>query len=97
VGTETHDGLHFFRVQVFLGGLNLDELRVELYTNPVQGGGSAVEAMIMGKPGVDSQGGRIYAAQVSAARPASDYTPRIIPYHANASVPLEVDQILWQH
>ena len=96
VGTETHDGLHFFRVQVFLGGLNPDELRVELYANPVQGGDSAVEVMIMGEP-VDSQGGRIYAAQVSATRPASDYTPRIIPYHANASVPLEVDQILWQH
>jgi len=38
----------------------------------------------------------IYSAQVSAARPASDYTARITPNHANASLPLEAEQVLWQ-
>jgi starch phosphorylase len=37
-----------------------------------------------------------YSAQVSATRSASDYTARITPYHANASLPLESEQILWQ-
>ena len=37
-----------------------------------------------------------YSAQVSATRASSDYTARIIPYHANVSVPLETGQILWQ-
>ena len=38
-----------------------------------------------------------YTAQVSATRPASDFTARIVPHHPNALVPLEADQIIWQH
>ena len=37
-----------------------------------------------------------YHAHVPADRPASDYTVRLIPRHAGASVPLEAPQILWQ-
>jgi starch phosphorylase len=48
------------------------------------------------EPRADSPGMFIYLAQVSASRPASDYTARIIPHHPNASVPLEARQILWQ-
>jgi starch phosphorylase len=38
----------------------------------------------------------VYIAQVPAARPASDYTPRIVPYHPDAAVPLEINRIQWQ-
>jgi starch phosphorylase len=44
----------------------------------------------------DSPGAFLFSAQVSAVRPASDYTVRIIAHHPNASVPLEAGQILWQ-
>jgi glycogen phosphorylase len=44
----------------------------------------------------DSEVALLYLTQVSASRPASDYTVRIIPYHANAPVPLEAREILWQ-
>jgi starch phosphorylase len=37
-----------------------------------------------------------YSAQVSASRPASDYTVRIVPHHSSALVPLEASQIIWQ-
>jgi glycogen phosphorylase len=37
----------------------------------------------------------LYHATVSKGRPANDYTPRVIPYHAEASVPLEANFILW--
>jgi starch phosphorylase len=37
-----------------------------------------------------------YTASVEGGRAAADFTPRVIPYHPNASVPLEADQILWQ-
>jgi starch phosphorylase len=37
----------------------------------------------------------LYHATVSKGRPTSDYTPRVIPYHAEASVPLEANFILW--
>jgi glycogen phosphorylase len=38
----------------------------------------------------------LYSAQVSAERPAQDFTPRLIPHFANVAVPLEMDLILWQ-
>jgi starch phosphorylase len=52
--------------------------------------------MIAPEPSTDSPGVLTYSAQISATRPASDYTGRIIPHHPNASVPLEAKQILWQ-
>jgi starch phosphorylase len=94
--TETHDGLHFFRIQVFLGDLRPDELQVELYAEPLPGSESALQAMTAGELAAGVPGAQIYSAQVAATRPASDYTPRVIPHHPNASVPLEAAQILWQ-
>ena len=37
-----------------------------------------------------------YGAAVSAARPARDYTARIVPSQQGAAVPLEAAYILWQ-
>jgi starch phosphorylase len=39
--------------------------------------------------------GFLYTASVKTNRPASDFTPRLIPYHPSASVPLEAGQITW--
>jgi len=48
------------------------------------------------EPQADSPDALTYSVKVSATRPAGDYTARIIPYHPNASVPLEAGQIIWQ-
>jgi starch phosphorylase len=48
------------------------------------------------EPCPDSPGVLTYSTHVSATRPASDYTARIVPHHLNAFVPLEADQIVWQ-
>jgi starch phosphorylase len=96
VGIETHDGQHFFQVEVLPGDLNPDQLTVELYADSVQGGQPVLEVMIAPKPSADAPGVLTYSAQVPASRPASEYTARIIPRHLNASVPLEARQILWQ-
>lgn len=37
-----------------------------------------------------------YSVSVPASRPAADYTPRLIPHHPDAFVPLEAPEILWQ-
>jgi starch phosphorylase len=37
-----------------------------------------------------------YRVCVPAARPVIDYTPRLVPYHTAAAVPLEARGILWQ-
>jgi|WetSurMetagenome_2_1015567.scaffolds.fasta_scaffold00502_12 glycogen phosphorylase len=39
--------------------------------------------------------GFIYSARVAAKRAAEDYTPRIVPYHEHAFIPLEEAHILW--
>jgi len=96
VDIETHDGRHFFRIQVFPGDLNPQELRVELYANPGPGNGPAPKVMTVSKASADFPGAWIYSTEMPASRPASDYTPRIIPCHPTASVPLEASEILWQ-
>jgi starch phosphorylase len=96
VRIETHDGQHFFQVEVLPGNLNPDQLTVELYADSVDGGKPAIEVMGAPKHRADSHGVLTYSAQVYATRPASDYTVRIIAHHPNASVPLEAKQILWQ-
>lgn len=93
---ETHEGRHSFRVEVFSGDLKPDQLKVELYANPLGKDSPDLEAMTACKACAAPAGRLIYSADISATRPASDYTPRIVPHHANASVPLEASEILWQ-
>jgi len=96
VTIETHDGRHAFRVEVFPGDLKPDQFKVELYATPSGKDGCHLEAMTLCKASAEVAGMLIYCAEISATRPASDYTPRIVPHHANAYVPLEAAQILWQ-
>ena len=96
VDIKTHDGQHFFQVEISPGALTQDQLQIELYEDSVQGDKPALEVMPAPVPRADSPGAFVYSAQVPATRPASDYTVRIIPHHPNASVPLEAGQILWQ-
>jgi starch phosphorylase len=97
VEVKTHDGQQVIRFQVFPGSLGQDEFRVELYAEPNQKSASvAVEVMTACKACANPGGALLYSAEVPTGRPASDYTPRIIPHHPSASVPLEAPQILWQ-
>jgi len=38
----------------------------------------------------------LYAAEVAATRPASDFTPRVLPLRPAGLLPLESTQILWR-
>jgi starch phosphorylase len=97
VQMDTRDGQHFFQADVASGFLTSDHLRVELYADSAHGQCACSEAMNLSGPCKDTRGAFTYLAQVSATRPASDYTARIVPYHLNAVVPLEAGQIVWQH
>jgi starch phosphorylase len=89
VKVATRDREHFFEVQVFLNGIDPDSVRVEVYADPVDGGEPVRTAMTRER--ADQ-----YSARVPAARPVSDYTPRVIPFKDGAFVPLEANRILWQ-
>ena len=96
VNVETSGGEHQFSVQLDLGGLAPDSVRVELYADGRDGAPAVCQ--VMTSSGADSPGQSAgqYAGQVPANRPAGDYTPRVVPYLAGALVPLESGAILWQ-
>jgi starch phosphorylase len=96
VQIETHDGQHFFQADVAPVSLTPDHLGVELYADSAHGLDVGCVAMNLSGPRADTPGVFTFLAQVSAARPASDYTARIVPHHLHALVPLEADQIVWQ-
>ena len=93
---NTHDGQHFFQADVAPGSLTPDHFRVDLYADTAHEKSAPFQVMNASGPCADKPGAFNYSAQVSATRPASDYTARIVPHHPNALVPLEVGQIVWQ-
>ena len=93
---NTHDGQHFFQADVAPGSLTPDHFRVDLYADTAHEKSAPFQVMNASGPCADKPGAFTYSAQVSATRPASNYTARIVPYHPNALVPLEAEQIVWQ-
>jgi starch phosphorylase len=91
---ETAEGQHLFQVAVYLDDLEPDAVRVELYAD--DGDAPVRQAMTRGEALVGASHGYLYSARLPATRPAADYTPRVIPHHPAAIVPLEAAQILWQ-
>jgi glycogen phosphorylase len=83
------------QVQVYLGETDPDAVRVELYADAPGDGAPAAFAMERGSKLAGAVNGYLYTAQVPNTRPATDYTPRIVPSHAASRVPLEAEYILW--
>jgi starch phosphorylase len=79
-----------------LDELDPESVGVELYAEGAEGVGPSRQDMARGRQLVGSVNGYIYTATVPANRPATDYTPRIVPRFAPAAVPLEAGLILWQ-
>jgi starch phosphorylase len=96
VKVATDGAHHAFEVQLCLEDLDPDAVRVELYADRGNGDGPVRQEMTRIRRLEDVDGGYAYYAQVSATRPATDYTARVIPRHDGVAVPLETDSILWQ-
>ena len=96
VSVDTIGDHYVFRVQVYFDDLPLEWVNVELYADGVNGGTPARYRMNRDHQLAGTANGYMYTAQAPASRPASDYTPRLVPYHTDASVPLEAPQIRWQ-
>jgi starch phosphorylase len=94
VQVVTEEVEHRFQVQVYLDGMGPDAIQVELYADALGDDDPGRHIMVLGEPLVGENAWR-YSAVFPANRPASDFTPRIIPCHPEASVPLEAAQILW--
>ena len=91
----TDERNHLFEIQVYLGDLAAEAVRVELYADGMNGGEPFRQEMNPVRQLVGANGA-LYGAQIPTTRPASDYTARVIPRRDGVAVPLEAAQILWQ-
>jgi starch phosphorylase len=96
VKAETKGDQHLFEVQVYLGEVALDAVRVELYADAANDGQAIRLEMKRVGPMAGAANGYLYTASVPANRATSDYTARVIPHYDGVAVPLEVKPILWQ-
>ena len=87
---------HAFEVDVVMDGLDPNAVRVELYADGIGGAAGAGVEMNRMNAQPDAGGHHVYRASVPNTRAAADYTPRLIPQHSGASVPLESGRIIWQ-
>jgi starch phosphorylase len=96
VKVETTGDQHIFEVEVFLHELDPREVRVELYADGTDGADAVRQEMTQMCPMAGTPGGYVYRATAAAARPATDYTARVLPYRDGVKIPLEQARILWQ-
>ena len=96
VKAETDGEQHIFEVQIYLDDLDPKAVRVELYADGVMGTAAVRQQMKRVRQLAGASGGYVYGAAVSAARPAADYTARVIPHWDGVAIPLEDARILWQ-
>jgi len=94
--TEQHNGHYLFQVQVYFNELDPEAVEVELYADPQNGDAPVRQPMQRSQQLVGAANAFVYVASVPATRPASEYTPRAVPYKAGASVPLEAPFICWR-
>jgi len=96
VTVETKGHQHFIAVEVFLNDASPDTIRVELYADGLKGGSAVKYEMTRTRQLADRAGGYSYRASVPSARPASDYTARIMAHCDGIATHLEAGRILWQ-
>ena len=83
-----------FRVELFLGDNDLSAIEVQLYADQVAELPVVVVPMLP-LPRSDGTDPRTFEALLSRERPAEHFTPRLVPHHPAAQVPLEEAGILW--
>jgi starch phosphorylase len=83
-------------VPVYLGEIPGDSVRVEIYADPENAEAPFVQPMIPGEPIPNVPNASVYRATLDAARSPGDFTARVVPYHREARIPIEMSLIAWQ-
>jgi starch phosphorylase len=90
------DGGWYFSVSLSLGEIALQSICVELYAEPIaDAAGVRVPMSAIDSPAKNAAG-VTYACFVKSERPASHFTPRVVPFAAVARIPGELNLIHWQ-
>jgi len=91
----TNNGVHRFEVQAYLDEIPADAVDVELYAEGENSSPPVRIPLHRAAALAGTANAWLYAGEVPAQRPATDYTPRIIPRHPHANIPIEASNILW--
>ncbi len=86
---------YLFHVQVFLDDLDPDAVSVELYAEAQKDGEPITQAMTRGERLTGAATAFNYTACLPTSCATADYTPRLVPRHVGAFVPLGAPFILW--
>jgi len=90
-----------YQLQVYLGEILPEQVRVELYADALGDGITGAEAYQIIECQCQEKisgalNGYCYQADIETTRAAKEFTPRVVPYHAEARIPAEENLILWQ-
>ncbi|HNP28935.1 MAG TPA: alpha-glucan family phosphorylase [Nitrospirales bacterium] len=86
---------YIFEVEVYCGELDPAVILVELYAESQDEHPSCRIPLQVKGPVSGLVNAYGYSGEAPASRPANHYTPRIVPFHTHAAVPLECGEILW--
>jgi len=96
VQVDASEGQWDFRVRIRTGRIDPNTLSVELYADPPMDDEPAIIPMSHHDRPSGTDREYLFMASVSNDRPNTDYTPRVIPRHPGAQIPLDAPQIRWR-
>jgi len=86
-----------FEAQVYFGECDPDYVQVELYADPMNEYEQPTRIVMQRQKTIPgAMKGYLFLADCVSTRPAHHFTPRIVPFHPEALVPLEDSRILWK-
>ena len=86
-----------FDVQLYLGDLEPDLVQVELYADPLTESDHPTRIVMSQRDVIaGAVNGYVFRGECPSTRPADHYTPRIVPFHPDVTVPVEASLILWK-
>lgn len=91
------EGTRNFDLQLYLADISPDDIQVELYADALADEDPI--RIVMTKDGMitGAINSHRYFARVDSSRPLNHFTPRVVPSHPAASIPLEEQHIRWFH
>jgi starch phosphorylase len=99
IGTSlaTRDAAGCLRIEVAvtLGDIDPEGIRVEIYADSMEGSATVCERLRRGEPIPGTTSGFFYSTELHTGRPPEHLTPRVVAFHADAIVPLELPLIHW--
>jgi glycogen phosphorylase len=95
VGTEVSEGTLRVALEVALGRLQPDEVSVELYADAEGDEPAVLFACRCEGPAQGRVGAFRFHATFATQRAAAHFTPRVVPHHPDARLPLELPLIRW--